>query len=309
MTAIAAGADKEKGHNRLQWQMLAGFLAGLLLGLAVYSFAGGAAWVEAVVTYITNPVGQIFLRLLFMLVIPLLFSALVVGVSEMGEAAALKKIGIRTLVYTVVVSSIAVAVSLTVVNVIKPGAGVDRAAANELLQQGQEGAKGIIQKSAETPSGVDAVINIVPSNFIAAMSQNDILAVMFFALFFGIGLLLTKSENTDKLKQGIEAVFEISMKLIGLVIRLAPIAIFCFMFNLAAQFGWEIIEKLAAYVGVVLLALGLQMFGVFPLILKFLAKNLQSLFLKKRERPLLWLFRPPRPMRRCPPRCVWRRIN
>ncbi|MFC4291556.1 dicarboxylate/amino acid:cation symporter [Sphingorhabdus arenilitoris] len=290
MTTTTANGEHQIGHNRLQWQMLAGFATGLLLGLAVYSFAGGAQWVEYVVTYVTNPIGQIFLRLLFMLVIPLLFSALVVGVAEMGEAAALKKIGIRTLVYTVVVSSIAVAVSLTVVNVLQPGAGVDRAAAQELLVQGQEGAKGIVQKSAETPSGVDAVINIVPSNFITAMSQNDILAVMFFALFFGIGLLLTNSPNTEKLKQGIEAVFEISMKLIGLVIRLAPIAIFCFMFNLASQFGWEIIEKLAAYVGVVLLALAIQMFGVFPIILKFIARKSPIAFFSETREAFVMAF-------------------
>jgi Na+/H+-dicarboxylate symporter len=288
MTEAGIEQATEQKHNRLQWQMLGGFVAGLVLGLLVYSFAGGAEWVEMVVTYVTNPIGQIFLRLLFMLVIPLLFSALVVGVAEMGEAAALKQIGIRTLIYTVIVSSIGVAISLAVVNLLKPGAGMDKAAAAELLAKGKEGAQGIIEKSEEAKTGVDSIINIVPSNFVNAMSENDILAVMFFALFFGVGLMLTKSENTEKLKQGIEAIFEISMKLIGIVIRLAPIAIFCFMFNLASQFGWEIIGKLAAYVGVVLLALGLQMFGVFPLILKFVAsKSPVAFFRETREASMM----------------------
>src|ERR671917_136474 len=99
----------------LQWQMLIGFLVGLTAGLIVYATQRDAAWVEFVTTYITQPIGQIFLRLLFMLVIPLLFSALVVGISEMGEIRSLKRVGIRTLVYTVVVSAVAVAISLAVV--------------------------------------------------------------------------------------------------------------------------------------------------------------------------------------------------
>jgi Na+/H+-dicarboxylate symporter len=277
---IVAGATPVN-HNRLQWRILIGFASGLIAGLLVYSFARDAAWVENVVTYVTNPVGQIFLRLLFMLVIPLLFSALVVGIAEMGEVRSLGRVGLKTLGYTVIVSSIAVAISLAAVNLIRPGDGVDRATADELLAQGAEGASSIIDASAESKAGVEQVIAIVPKNIVEAMGANDILAVMFFALFFGIGLLLVQSRRTAVLKDAIEGVFEVAMKLIGFVIQLAPIAIFCFMFNLAAQFGWDLIGRLAIYVGVVLLALGIQMFGVFPLILKFVAKKSPIAFFRQ----------------------------
>ena len=83
------------GHNGLQWRILIGFLAGLVSGLLVYSFAGESGWTDIIVTYVTGPIGQVFLRLLFMLVIPLLFSALVVGIAEMGEIRALKAVGIH----------------------------------------------------------------------------------------------------------------------------------------------------------------------------------------------------------------------
>ena len=95
------------GQGKLQWRIFLGFALGLAAGLLAYTFARDAEWVATVVTYVTGPIGQIFLRLLFMLVIPLLFSALVVGIAEMGEVRALKKIGIRTLLYTIVVSGIA----------------------------------------------------------------------------------------------------------------------------------------------------------------------------------------------------------
>ena len=269
ITPIAGGEDARA--KRLQWRMLIGFLGGLIAGLAVHYGAADALWVENVTTYVTGPVGQIFLRLLFMLVIPLLVSALIVGVAEMGEMRALKTVGLRTLVYTVVVSSIAVAVSLLVVNLLQPGAGVDPALARTLIAQGAEGAKAITERAGEAKTGMDALVAIVPNNVFSAMSENDVLAVMFFALFFGIGLMLVQTPQTVALKSVVEGVFEVAMKLIGLVIQLAPIAIFCFMFNLAAQFGWDLIIRLSAYVAVVLLALGLQMFVVFPIILKTLA--------------------------------------
>ncbi len=268
-------------HGKLQMRILIGFVAGLVAGLLAYTFARDAAWIETIVTYITGPIGQIFLRLLFMLVIPLLFSALVVGIAEMGEVRSLGRVGLKTLLYTVIVSSIAVAISLALVNTIKPGAGIDKAAAEELLKQGAEGASSIVEASAASDAGVNQVIAIVPNNVIAAMSQNDILAVMFFALFFGIGLLLVQTKRTETLKDAIEGVFEVAMKLIGFVIQLAPIAIFCFMFNLTAQFGWDLLVKLAAFVAVVLLALGIQMFGVFPAILKFVAKKSPVAFFRE----------------------------
>lgn len=287
-TTLDAPPAPKADHSRLQWRILLGFVAGLVAGLLAFTFVRDAAWVENLITYVTNPLGQIFLRLLFMLVIPLLFSALVVGIAEMGEIRALKKVGLRTLLYTVVVSSISVTIAITLTNLLQPGAGVDPVEARALLVQGGEGAAGIIEKSGEAKTGVEAVVGIIPSNIITAMSENDILAVMFFALFFGIGLLLTQTAHAQSLKKGIEGVFEVSMRLINIVIQLAPIAVFCFMFNLSAQFGWDLLIKLAAFVGVVVLALGLQMFGVFPLLLRFLArKNPLVFFRETREASLM----------------------
>ncbi len=285
MTEAAPAPAK---HNRLQWRILIGFVLGLAAGLLTYSFAPDASWVETVVTYVTGPIGQIFLRLLFMLVIPLLFSALVVGIADMGELRSLKAIGLKTLGYTVAVSAIAVSISLATVNLIRPGDGVDPAVAAEMLATGSEGAAGIVEASANTEAGIGLLVNIVPSNVITAMSENDILAVMFFALFFGIGLLLVQTPRTAVLKDAIEGVFDVAMRLIGLVVQLAPIAIFCFMFNLSAQFGWDLLLRLAAYVAVVLLALGLQMFGVFPLLLKFVAnKSPLAFFRQTREASMM----------------------
>jgi Na+/H+-dicarboxylate symporter len=283
--------DTQSRGFSLQWQMLAGFLVGLVLGLIVYSTQRDAAWVETFTTYVTQPIGQIFLRLLFMLVIPLLFSALVVGISEMGEIKSLKRVGLRTLGYTIIVSSIAVAVSLAVVNLLQPGAGVDRAAASQMLQDSAGRAGEIVKMGAEQPSGVEAFISIVPNNLVEAMGSNSaILSVMFFALFFGIGLLITDTPNSRALQRGFEGLFDVTMRLILLVIRLAPIAVACFMFNLAALFGWDLLIRLSAYVGVVLLALGIQLFIVYPILLKTLAGKSPIAFFRDVQEAMVMAF-------------------
>ena len=289
-TASASARSEEVRARRLQWRMLIGFAAGLIAGLAVHYGAADAGWVDALTAYVTGPIGQIFLRLLFMLVIPLLVSALIVGVAEMGEMRALKSVGVRTLVYTVCVSAVAVAISLLLVNLLQPGAGVDPALARTLIAQGAAGAKAITSQAGEAKTGMDALVAIIPSNFIGAMSQNDVLAVMFFALFFGIGLMIVQTPQTATLKSAIEGVFEVAMTLIGIVIQLAPVAIFCFMFNLAAEFGWDLMVRLSAYVGVVLLALGLQMFVVFPIVLRLLARKSPLAFFRETQEAFVMAF-------------------
>jgi len=275
----------------LQWQMLIGFVLGLVLGLIAYSTQRDAAWVEFVTTYVTTPIGQIFLRLLFMLVIPLLFSALVVGISEMKEVRSLKRVGLRTLAYTVIVSSIGVVVSLLAVNLLKPGAGVDRAAAAELLEQSAGRAGEIVKAGTEQPTGIDAFVNIIPNNLVEVLGSNSsILSVMFFALFFGIGLLVTDTPNSRALKSGFEGLFDVTMKLILIVIKLAPIAVACFMFNLAALFGWELLIRLSAYVGVVLLALGIQLLVVYPILLKTLGNKSPVAFFRETQEATLMAF-------------------
>jgi DAACS family dicarboxylate/amino acid:cation (Na+ or H+) symporter len=271
--------------------MLIGFAFGLIAGLVVHFTAGAdAAWVQTVTTYVTGPIGQLFLRLLFMLVIPLLFSALVLGVAEMGDIRSLGRIGWKTLAYTIGVSAVAVAIGLFFVNVLRPGDGIDPALAQRLLADAGDGAASIVATSRTAPSGVEAVLNIVPSNVIRAAADNDILAVMFFALMFGIGMVLANTPGTERLKGAIEGLFDVTMTLINLVIRLAPYAVACFMFNLAALFGWDLLARLASYVGVVVLALGTHMVVVYSLAVKYLGGMSPVRFFRNSEEAIVMAF-------------------
>ena len=283
--------ESARGGMSLQVKMLIGFLVGLVAGLIVHMTARDAAWVTTFTEYVTDPVGQIFLRLLFMLVVPLLFAALVVGISEMGEVRSLKRVGLKTFAYTIIVSSIAVAVSLIVVNLLRPGAGVDQAAAAEMLAAQGERAGQIVQTSREQPGGIDAFVSIVPNNLVEVLGSNTtILSVMFFALFFGIGLLLTDTPASRSLQKGFEGLFDVTMRLIMIVIKLAPFAVAAFMFNLAALFGWDLLIRLSAFVGVVLLALAIQMFVVFPILLATLGKKSPVAFFRQTQEAAVMAF-------------------
>ncbi|RZJ38205.1 MAG: dicarboxylate/amino acid:cation symporter, partial [Brevundimonas sp.] len=213
----------KKGGIALHWLMLIGFVVGLAGGMAVNLMVGAdAPWVVWVTSNITGPAGQIFLRLLFMLVI--------------------------------------------MVNLFRPGDGVDPALAARLLAQGAEGASAIVEKAPESVQFGQFFLDLIPSNVFTAASENQILPVMIFALFFGIGLVMAKSPATDRLQTVIEGILEVTMKLINMVIKLAPYAIACLMFNLAALFGWDLLVRLAAYVGVAVGAMAIHMFVVYPLV-------------------------------------------
>src|SRR5690606_5476243 len=221
MSEPRPGADT---RMPLHWKIAIGFVAGLMLGLFVhYAVGADAAWVQALTQYVTTPFSQLFLSLIFMLIVPLLFSALVVGVSEMGDVGSLGRIGWRTLAYTIVLSGIAVLLGLLMVNIFSPGRGVDPALAAQLLAEGAERTQAIVRESATQPTGMEMLLSIVPQNVVGAASNNaNIIALMFFALMFGVGLVVTATPETQVLKRGIEGLFQISMTLIGLVIRLAP---------------------------------------------------------------------------------------
>jgi DAACS family dicarboxylate/amino acid:cation (Na+ or H+) symporter len=238
--------------------MLSGLLAGLALGVAAHLFLGDAPALERVIEYGTEPLGQIFLRLLFVLVIPLILSALALAVSELGDLRAVGRIGCYTLAYTVAVSCIAVAIGVGLVNWLEPGAGLDP----ELLERVRGNAPAAAASSGR--SGVDFVINLVPQNAVRAMAEGDMLALMVFALLLGIGIAATPGDATRSFASALRGLQDVSMRLLELVIRVAPLGVFCLVFTLSARLGLEVFRTLAAYVGVVLLGLALQLFAVYP---------------------------------------------
>ena len=156
----------------LPLRMLVGLLTGLVLGVAAHLWLGDSPALERFVRTVTEPAGKIFLRLLFMLVIPLILSGLALGVSGVGDLGRLGRIGIKTLLYTVVVSTLAVLLGVGMVNLFRPGEGLSPALRQRLLAH----TSAVPAAAATGTTGVDFLVNLVPANIVKAMSDGDMLA-------------------------------------------------------------------------------------------------------------------------------------
>lgn len=273
----------------LHTRMLLGFIVGVVGGLLANGLGADSPWLEGLITYVTQPVGDLFLRSLFMLVVPLVFSALVLGVVEIGDPAALGRIGGKTLIYIVVVTTAAVTIGLIVVNLIRPGEGLPADVVQPLIAQAAERSADIASKR-ESISMMGMLLNIVPKNPVAAAANGDLIALMFFALVFGIAAAVLQTDGTRAFVAAVQGVYEISLKLIGWVIELAPYAVAALLFTITARLGFDVLTQLARYVGTVLLALGLHFFVVFPLLLRFFGKVSPLWFFRRAEPAILTAF-------------------
>ena len=273
----------------LHTRMLIGFVAGTVLGLAANIFAADAGWLDVVTTYVADPVGQVFLRLLFMLVIPLVFSALVLGVVEIGDPQSLGRIGGKTLVWILAVTTIAVSIGLVMVNLIQPGQGIPPELGAEIMAGAGDRASQIAA-GREQVSGLQVLLNIVPRNPVQAAANGDLIAVMFFALMFGIAATVIRSEGTRAFVSAVQGVYDICLKLIDWVIRLAPWAVAALLFSITAKLGFDVLVQLARFVATVLLALGIHFFVVFPILLRVFGGMSPLVFFRNAQPAILTAF-------------------
>jgi Na+/H+-dicarboxylate symporter len=266
----------------LSRRILIGLVLGALLGGGAHALAGGSVWLEGFVAYVTEPAGKIFLRLLFMLVIPLVVTALSLGVAGLGDLKTLGRIGARTLVYTVIVSSIAVVIGIGLVNLFEPGKGV----APEVKEQLHAGSAAPASSMNADISGIDFFVNLVPANVVRSMVDGDMLGVMVFSVFLGIGMLMAKDDLVRPFAEALNGLYQIVMHLLGMVIQIAPIGVACLLFTLTARLGYDILQQLADYVFIVVAALAIQQFVVYSVALRWFG-GMQPAFFFRAVRPAM----------------------
>jgi DAACS family dicarboxylate/amino acid:cation (Na+ or H+) symporter len=261
-------------HVKIFWGLAVGVIAGIGVNLLV---GGSDPTVQAIIAHVTEPIGQLFLRLLLMVVVPLVFSSLIVGVAGIGDLRTLGRVGLKSFAYTFVISAISVAIGITLANTIKPGTRVDPATATALQERyGTEASKRIeaVKKNAEDTPFMQVVKTIVPTNPFAAVASEtpNMLHLMFFALVLGIAATLIPSEMSRPFVTFLESVFRLSAKLIDIIMLCAPYAIACLLFNNLAQFGIDLLQALGWFIVTVLLGLSLHMFGVYSLSIAWLSR-------------------------------------
>jgi dicarboxylate/amino acid:cation (Na+ or H+) symporter, DAACS family len=277
--------DKPKGMA-LHTKILIGLLIGVIGGIAVNQIgkASGAnfvAWVDWTIKNFTEPIGQLFLNLLLMIVVPLVFSSLVVGVAGIGDIRKLGRIGLKSFAYCLIISAISVVIGLGLANTIQPGKRIDPVTAEQMKTQfGGDATKRVEdQKKADEAAKSDSplmsvVKTIVPKNvFNAIAGENpNMLHLMFFALIIGIAITLLPAPVSAPFVRGMDALFQITSKIIDIIMKFAPYAVACLIFTNMARFGIELLGALGWFVATVLIGLSIHMFGVYSLSVWFLSR-------------------------------------
>ncbi|MDZ4783970.1 MAG: dicarboxylate/amino acid:cation symporter [Planctomycetia bacterium] len=264
-------------HHRIMIGLVLGAVVGIAVNLAVGDEDSSAKRaVDWVIFHITGPIGALFLRLLLMLVVPLVFSSLVVGIAGIGDIRKLGRLGLKAFLYTLVISGISVVIGLTMANTIKPGKRMSEETATELREKFGAGVPAAPDKAeaAKPTAPLKKVVDtLIPSNpfFSAATELPNMLHLMFFALLMGVGITLLPHDATRSLVSVLQGLFEVISKLIDLIMLTAPYAVACLVFNNTAQFGIELLAALSWYVVAVLGGLALHMFGVYSLSVYYLS--------------------------------------
>lgn len=289
-------ADRPSGMA-LHTRILLGLIIGVVAGVAVNKLLGGTdPRVVWMVTNITEPVGQLFLRLLLMIVVPLVFSSLVVGVAGIGDVRKLGRVGLKSFAYTLVISAISVFIGIGLANTIRPGERIDPTTAAELQRRYSTDASKRVEEAKATSSTdaplMQVVRTLVPSNPVAAVASEtpNMLHLMFFALLLGVAATLVSTEVAAPVLRGLQGLYEISAKVIEIVMKLAPFAIACLLFTNTARFGLDLLQALAWFVVTVLGGLALHMFGVYSLSVYFLSRISPLEFFRRIKTVMLTAF-------------------
>lgn len=273
--------DRPKGIA-LHTKILIGLLIGVIGGLiANQIFGGNDPNVASFISNITQPIGTLFLNLLLMIVVPLVLSSLIVGVAGIGDIRKLGRIGLKSFGYCLVLSAISVVIGLGLANTIRPGDRISPETAAQLKERFSSNAATATEaqkkaaEAAKSDSGLmQAVKTIVPKNVFNSISGENpnMLHIMFFALIIGIAITLLPAPVSAPFVSVMESLFAITSKIIDIIMKFAPYAVACLIFNNIAQFGIELLGSLALFVLTVLLGLGLHFFGVYSLSVWLLSK-------------------------------------
>ncbi len=298
----------------LHVKILIGLATGALLGLLANGLGSGPlstvaqkiwphepatvrAWIDFLAMDVADPLGRIFLRLVLMVVVPLVFSALSLGVLELGDVRRLGRVGAKTLVYTLLLSLTAVGIGLTLVNLIQPGTMLTPQQQASLREQYASRTTQAIDQAKHAKSLKDTLLDIIPENPLqeavgaldGSSKGNGMLAVMFFSLAVGAALSVVGPRG-QTLVRVLEGLFDVSMAIISFAMRLAPVGVACLVFAVTARLGIDILSTLLWFLLTVLLGMGLHLFVVYPLFLLLIARRWPPRFFRDIAEAMLTAF-------------------
>ncbi|AMO79874.1 glutamate/aspartate:proton symporter GltP [Obesumbacterium proteus] len=234
----------------LAWQIVAALILGIIVGAVLHNQEESRVWL---VNNILSPAGDIFIRLIKMIVIPIVISTLIVGIAGVGDAKKLGRIGLKTIIYFEVITTVAIIVGITLANVFQPGHGIDMSTLATVDISQYE--KTTEQVQSGSHSLVSTILALIPSNLFASMAKGDILPIIFFSVLFGLGLSSLPKETKEPLLKVFKAVSESMFKVTHMIMRYAPIGVFGLISVTVANFGFASLVPLAKLVVLVYFAI------------------------------------------------------
>ena len=283
----------------LHVKILIGLLLGGVAGFAAQRLTGSTddamnPSLRAFIDDVAKPIGDAFLALLFMIVVPLIFSALVMGMQELGQAKKFGRVGGLSLALTIGLSLIACTIALVGVNLIKPGHAIPLEQRQRIIAkyENREKAASSLEAAKKTPED-PPVLGIIPRNPFKEMNralEGGLLPLMFFALVFGIALAGVEEDKARPLREFFEGLFEVSQRVIGFAMALAPVAVFFLVFKSMAELGTNLLAALLVFVLTVLGLLAVHLFGVYSLVIAFIARRSPATFFRQMRTTMLTAF-------------------
>jgi DAACS family dicarboxylate/amino acid:cation (Na+ or H+) symporter len=267
----------EKKSYTLTRQIAVAMLAGIVLGVTL-NLLGAAPWIQTVlVDGLLHVVGSVFVAALKMLVVPLVFVSLVTGVTALGDMKALGRIGAKALALYLATTAVAVTIALTLAGIVEPGQGFDAGKASSEFA------------GKEAPPVSQILIDMVPTNPVAALAEGNMLQIIVFALLFGVAVTMSGSRGKHVLNffSDLDVVI---MHMVEWIMRLAPYGVFALITRTFASQGIELLLPLATYVLTLTGALLIQVFVTYPVLLRMLGSLSPVTFLKKMRDPATFAF-------------------
>jgi DAACS family dicarboxylate/amino acid:cation (Na+ or H+) symporter len=256
---------------KLHTKVLLALVVGATLGVLANTQLGGLdhGGVRFVDTYLAGPVGQVFLRLLFMIVMPLVFASIALGVAGLGDLRKVGKVGGKAIGYFLATTFLAASFGLILVSVVRPGEGIPEEVKTELMATYADDASAKVTQQESGGFGINTFVNIVTRNPVKSAADGDMLGIIFFGLMFGAALTQLRPEVAKPMIDVLQALNDVVIKIVGMAMKLAPYGVAGLIFGVTARFGFTLLKPLGGYVLVVMGALILHVVVNLSLILRF----------------------------------------
>lgn len=219
-----------------------------------------------------RPVGEAFMRLIKMVIVPLVFASLLVGVASLGDVRKLGRLGGRTLALYLSTTAAAVTIGLGIAHLINPGSFIDEGARAALQAQFETAAVGKVDKAAEAPSTIENILNIIPSNPVESLASGDMLPVIFFAVVFGVALTFLDNKDGRPVVVLMDRVQNAMVVVIHIVMKLAPYGVAALVADVVGTSGFSVLKGLFVYALTVLIGLTIHGVVIYGIIIRYLAK-------------------------------------